>query len=49
MFCGLCEDACPTDCLELTQDYEIAQYSRDNLVLDRARLEQGSEITGYSR
>ena len=28
MFCGLCEDACPVDALELTQDFEIAHYSR---------------------
>ena len=25
MFCGLCEDACPVDALELTQDFELAQ------------------------
>ena len=29
MFCGLCEDACPTDALELTQDFELASYTRD--------------------
>jgi formate hydrogenlyase subunit 6/NADH:ubiquinone oxidoreductase subunit I len=23
MFCGLCEDACPVDALELTQDFEL--------------------------
>ena len=49
MFCGLCVEACSTDCLELSQDYEIAQYSRDNLVFDRQRLERGSEPTVYSR
>ncbi len=49
MFCGLCVDACSTDCLELSQDYEIAQYSRENLVLDRQRLERGPEPTVYTR
>ncbi len=49
MFCGLCVEACSTDCLELSQDYEIAQYSRDNLVLDRQRLERGPEPTVYTR
>jgi ferredoxin len=29
MFCGLCEDACPVDALELTQDFEMANYSRE--------------------
>jgi NADH-quinone oxidoreductase subunit I len=49
MFCGLCAEACSTDCLELSQDYEIAQYTRDNLVFDRARLERGPEPTVYTR
>ena len=49
MFCGLCEEACSTDCIELSQDYELAQYSRDGLIFDRARLESGPENTVYSR
>ena len=49
MFCGLCVEACSTDCLELSQDYELAQYTRDNLVLARARLERGPEPTVYTR
>ena len=36
MFCGLCEEACSTDALELTQDYEMALYSREGMVLDQA-------------
>ncbi len=49
MFCGLCEESCSTDALELTQDYEIAQYGREGLVLDRERLERGSEGKVYER
>jgi NADH-quinone oxidoreductase subunit I len=49
MFCGLCEDACPTDALEMSQDYEMALYSRDGLVLDREQLEKGTEPTVYER
>src|SRR5579884_1586459 len=30
MFCGLCEESCSTDALELTQDFEFALYHRDN-------------------
>jgi len=37
MFCGLCEDACPTDALELTQDFELANYSRENMIWDARR------------
>jgi len=32
MFCGLCEDACPTDALELTQDFELASYTRQGWI-----------------
>lgn len=35
MFCGLCEDACPVDALELTQDVELAGYTRDGAIWDR--------------
>jgi NADH-quinone oxidoreductase subunit I len=47
MFCGLCEDACPVDALELTQDFEFAQYSRDGLIWDRQMLEEGPRPTHY--
>jgi NADH-quinone oxidoreductase subunit I len=47
MFCGLCEDACPSDALELTQDFEIATYSRDGQVWDRKKLEEGPTPTKY--
>jgi NADH-quinone oxidoreductase subunit I len=41
MFCGLCEDACPVDALELTQDFELATFTRQGLVWDRQMLEEG--------
>lgn len=49
MFCGLCVEACNFECLELTQDYEMALYSRDGMVLDRERLERGPEPAVYKR
>jgi NADH-quinone oxidoreductase subunit I len=49
MFCGLCEDACPTDALELTQDFEMANYSREGLIWDRKTLEEGPEPTKYHK
>lgn len=48
MFCGLCEDACPVDALELTQDFELAQYTRDGLIWDRQMLEEGPKPTRYT-
>ena len=47
MFCGLCEDACSTDAIELTQDFEMALYSREGLVLNRKQLERGPQPTVY--
>jgi NADH-quinone oxidoreductase subunit I len=49
MFCGLCAEACSTDALELTQDYEMALYCRDGMVLDQAALERGPEPVRYER
>ena len=49
MFCGLCEDACPTDALELTQDFELANYSREGMIWDRQTLEQGPNPTVYRK
>jgi NADH-quinone oxidoreductase subunit I len=49
MFCGLCEDACPVDALELTQDFEIAHYSREGMIWDRQALEEGPKPARYTR
>ncbi len=49
MFCGLCEDACSTDCLELTQDFELASYTREGAIWDRHRLEEGPTPARYTR
>ncbi|MCW5962419.1 MAG: NADH-quinone oxidoreductase subunit I [Bryobacterales bacterium] len=47
MFCGLCEDACPVDALELTQDFELASFSRDGAIWDRQMLEEGPKPANY--
>jgi len=47
MFCGLCEDACPVDALELTQDFELASYSREGAIWDRQMLEEGPRPKRY--
>jgi NADH-quinone oxidoreductase subunit I len=49
MFCGLCEDACPTDALELTQDFELATYTREGMIWDREALEKGPLPTVYKK
>src|SRR6266404_793174 len=47
IFCALCQEACPTYCLELTQDFELATYSRAGFVWNREMLEQGRETVKY--
>ena len=49
MFCGLCEDACPTDALELTQDFELANYTREGAIWNREMLEKGPQPTQYRK
>jgi len=49
MFCGLCEDACPVDALELTQDFELAYYTRQGAIWDRHLLEEGPTPVRYTR
>jgi len=38
MFCGLCTEVCPTNCIINTQDFEMADYTRESLVYDLKRL-----------
>jgi NADH-quinone oxidoreductase subunit I len=47
MFCGLCEDACPVDAIELTQDFELATFTRKGLIWDRQMLEEGPVPATY--
>src|ERR671937_688416 len=47
LFCNLCAEACPTNCLELTQEFELASYTRKGFIWDREMLEHGREIKKY--
>ncbi|MFQ5816838.1 MAG: NuoI/complex I 23 kDa subunit family protein [Terriglobia bacterium] len=49
MFCGCCEDACPTDALELTQDFELAYYTRQGAIWDRHMLEEGPTPSRFNK
>jgi NADH-quinone oxidoreductase subunit I len=49
MFCGLCQENCPTVCLELTQEFELAVESRAGLIWDREMLEKGVNIVTYKK
>lgn len=38
VMCGLCEEACPTAAIQLTPDFEMAEYNRQNMVYEKEHL-----------
>jgi len=38
IFCGMCEEACPTMAIQLTPDFEMADYNRQSLVYEKEHL-----------
>ncbi len=38
IYCGMCEEACPCDAIELTPHYEITGLSRQEMIFDREKL-----------
>ena len=38
IFCGLCEEACPTYAIQLTPDFELCDYTRQDLVFEKDDL-----------
>lgn len=45
IFCGLCEEACPTTAIQLTPDFEMGEFKRQDLVYEArpADLRAGQE------
>jgi len=38
IFCGYCEEACPTYAIQLTPDFEMSEYKRENLIYEKEDL-----------
>ena len=38
MFCGLCTEVCPTNCIINTVDFEMSEYTREDLIYDIEKL-----------
>ena len=38
IMCGMCEEACPTYAIQLTPDFEMCEYDRNNLVYEKEHL-----------
>src|SRR5215470_9451556 len=47
MFCGLCTEVCPTTCIINTNDFEMADYTRESLVYDLKRLTLTQEESAF--
>lgn len=39
MYCGLCTEVCPTDCLTMTEEYELSVHTREGMYLEFATAE----------
>lgn len=38
IFCGYCVEACPVDAIKMTQEFELANYKREDFVFSKQRL-----------
>lgn len=38
IMCGMCEEACPTYAIQLTPDFEMCEYDRQNMVYEKENL-----------
>ncbi|XPE53765.1 4Fe-4S binding protein [Shigella flexneri] len=38
IFCGLCEEACPTTAIQLTPDFELGEFKRQDLVYEGKKI-----------
>lgn len=47
MFCGLCTEVCPTACIINTNDFEMADYTRESLIYDLKKLTLSQEESGF--
>lgn len=50
IMCGMCEEACPTYSIQLTPDFEMCEYNRQNMVYEKEHLliDGQGKYPGYS-
>jgi NADH-quinone oxidoreductase subunit I len=48
IFCGYCVEACPTEALGMTGEYELASYSREATLYGKERLLEAAPINDGS-
>jgi NADH-quinone oxidoreductase subunit I len=38
IFCGFCQETCPKEAIVLSQEFELAKYTREECILDKRKL-----------
>lgn len=44
LFCGLCTEVCPTECLVHTPEFEYSKYDRDHMIYDYLNFKDENPI-----
>jgi NADH-quinone oxidoreductase subunit I len=44
LFCDLCTPPCPTECIWMTQEYDLASYTKDDCIINFARVKTADQI-----
>ena len=49
IFCGLCAEACPTYAIQMSPDFEMSEYTRDDLIYEKEDLlvDHGGKFPDY--
>lgn len=47
LFCDLCTPPCPTECIWMTQEYDLASYTKDDCIINFARAKTPEEIEAH--
>lgn len=47
LFCDLCTPPCPEDCIWMTQEYDLASYSKEDCIMNFARTKTEDEIDAH--
>ena len=47
LFCDLCTPPCPTECIWMTQEYDLASYSKEDCTINFARTKTEEEIAAH--
>jgi NADH-quinone oxidoreductase subunit I len=45
LFCALCTEPCPTDCIHMGKLHDLSSYSRDDVVVEFAELDKRNQRT----